>query len=103
MWREKIFSHGRTTSNPRFYEGKGRQGARDSEEFGRKGKQAIHRLLEGDLSRGQFKNIQGRVAIPCRTKHNDWPVIKKYLSGIKLTPKNSPWTWSDGFPGTSYW
>lgn len=103
FWKEKIFFHGRTMSNPRLYEGKGRQKAGDSEEFGGKGKEAIHRLMEGDLSRGQFKNIRGGVAIPCRTEHNDWLVIKKYLSGIKLIPKNSPWTWSDGFQGTSYW
>lgn len=68
-----------------------------------RGKRRIHRHLEGDLSRGQPKNMQGGVTNPGGTEHNDWPVIKKYLSGIKLTPKNSPWTWSDGFQGTSYW
>ena len=68
-----------------------------------RGKRLIHRHLKGDLSRGQPKNIQGGVTIPCRIEHNDWPVVKKYLSGIELTPKNSPWTWSDGFQGTSYW
>lgn len=63
------------------------------------GKRLLHRHLKGNVSRGESKNIQEGVAVPCRLEHNDWPVIKKYLSGIKLALKNSPWLGLMDFKG----
>ena len=59
-WREKIFSHGRTTSNPRLYEGKGRWEARDSEEVGGKGEETDSQAFERGFEQGAAQEHSGR-------------------------------------------